>query len=121
MSHTAVSLEVRGLSRQYLGRGISGESDVTMMSAMKCHAAARRVSVVRLGLLACVLIVPVQAQSPSSKPSQAAPKAPARRWKAPRTPWGDPDLQGVWNNGTITPLERPNGSGKDILSDEETA
>ena len=24
-----------------------------------------------------------------------------------RTPWGEPDLQGVWNHGTITPLERP--------------
>ena len=24
----------------------------------------------------------------------------------PRTPWGDPDLQGLWNNSTTTPLER---------------
>ena len=24
----------------------------------------------------------------------------------PRTPWGDPDLRGVWNNSTNTPLER---------------
>ncbi len=24
----------------------------------------------------------------------------------PRTPWGAPDLQGVWNNSTTTPLER---------------
>jgi hypothetical protein len=24
-----------------------------------------------------------------------------------RTPWGDPDLQGLWNNATVTPLERP--------------
>ena len=27
-------------------------------------------------------------------------------WTAPRTPWGHPDLQGVWNNSTNTPLER---------------
>ena len=26
---------------------------------------------------------------------------------APRTPWGDPDLQGVWTNATSTPMERP--------------
>ena len=26
---------------------------------------------------------------------------------AQRTPWGDPDLQGVWTNATRTPLERP--------------
>ena len=26
--------------------------------------------------------------------------------EAPRTPWGHPDLRGVWNNSTTTPLER---------------
>jgi hypothetical protein len=26
---------------------------------------------------------------------------------APRTPWGAPDLQGVWSFATVTPLERP--------------
>lgn len=29
------------------------------------------------------------------------------REPAPRTPWGDPDLQGYWINATYTPLERP--------------
>jgi hypothetical protein len=29
------------------------------------------------------------------------------RWTAPRTPDGQPDLQGVWTNATITPFERP--------------
>lgn len=24
-----------------------------------------------------------------------------------RTPWGDPDLQGLWSNATLTPLQRP--------------
>jgi hypothetical protein len=33
--------------------------------------------------------------------------AAQRRWTAPRTAWGDPDLQGVWNYATMTPLERP--------------
>ena len=27
--------------------------------------------------------------------------------EAPRTPWGDPDLQGIWVGSTLTPLERP--------------
>ncbi len=31
----------------------------------------------------------------------------------PRTPWGAPDLQGIWNNSTTTPLEQ--------LTDEEVA
>src|SRR5262252_4068820 len=33
---------------------------------------------------------------------------PARgEWTVLRTPWGDPDLQGIWTNETITPFERP--------------
>jgi hypothetical protein len=40
----------------------------------------------------------------------------------PRTPWGDPDLQGVWNNGTVTPLERPAAlAGKEFLTESEVA
>ena len=37
-----------------------------------------------------------------------------------RTPWGDPDLQGIWNNFTITPLERPADlADQEFLSAEE--
>jgi hypothetical protein len=31
----------------------------------------------------------------------------AKNWIAPRTADNQPDLQGIWTNGTITPLERP--------------
>ena len=30
----------------------------------------------------------------------------------PRTPWGDPDLQGFWNNNSAAPLERPENLGE---------
>ena len=41
---------------------------------------------------------------------------------APRTPWGDPDLQGTWTNTTTTPLERPAElAGKAVLTAEERA
>ena len=36
----------------------------------------------------------------------AAANAAAKPKPVPRTPWGDPDLQGVWDYRTITPLER---------------
>lgn len=37
-----------------------------------------------------------------------------------RTPWGHPDLQGTWNNSTITPLERPaKFGGREFLTAEE--
>ena len=40
----------------------------------------------------------------------------------PRTPWGDPDLQGVWEYWTFTPLQRPESlADKDVLTDEEAA
>src|SRR5881409_3576254 len=43
-----------------------------------------------------------------------------KKYSPPRTPWGDPDLQGVWNDATSTPLQRPTKlSGKDVLTDEE--
>ena len=39
-----------------------------------------------------------------------------------RTPWGHPDLQGVWDFRTITPLERPAElADKAVLTEEEAA
>ena len=41
-------------------------------------------------------------------------------WKMPRTADGHPDLQGIWNNSTRTPLERPaEFAGKSTVSDVE--
>ena len=40
----------------------------------------------------------------------------------PRTPWGAPDLQGIWDFRTITPLERPEELGDQaFLTVEEAA
>jgi hypothetical protein len=58
-----------------------------------------------------------QVQTRAAKPAAAASK-----WTAPRTPWGDPDLQGNWTNATTTPLERPSDvAGKLTLTAEERA
>ena len=46
----------------------------------------------------------------------------AAQTAAPRTVWGDPDVQGVWDFGTITPLERPDHlAGREFLTEEEAA
>jgi hypothetical protein len=38
------------------------------------------------------------------------------------TPWGDPDLQGIWTSSGATPMERPDEyQGREALSDEEVA
>jgi hypothetical protein len=50
-----------------------------------------------------------------------APLAAQTRFAAPRTPEGYPDLQGIWNFSTITPLERPAElAEKPFLTDAET-
>jgi hypothetical protein len=62
--------------------------------------------------LACaVLTTPVAGQS--------RPVA-AKKWQAPRTPFGQPDLQGIWSNATITPFERPSElAGKQFFTEQE--
>ena len=54
---------------------------------------------------------------PRAVSGQSAPN-----WKAPRTPDGQPDLQGVWLSKSATPLERPKAlEGRALLTDAEVA
>ena len=47
---------------------------------------------------------------------------PANGQAPPRTPWGAPDLQGVWDFRTLTPLQRPEDQAdKLVLTTEEAA
>src|SRR5271170_1913855 len=56
-------------------------------------------------VLSAVLAVTVQAPVAG----QGKQKSPANKkaWAQPHTPDGQPDLQGVWTNSTLTPVERP--------------
>ena len=46
----------------------------------------------------------------------------ARAQSTPKTPWGHPDLQGIWTSSGATPFERPeNLQGRDVLTEEEVA
>jgi len=69
--------------------------------------------VVAVGWLAAF---PVAGQAPVSR---AANRNTAKPYVAPRTPDGQPDLQGFWTNATYTPLERPKGVTKEFFSPEE--
>jgi hypothetical protein len=72
-------------------------------------------------LLVLVVALGVMAAGPSA---QRAAERQAQRYNAPRTAWGDPDLQGVWsyNDDVSTPFERPSDlAGKQDLADEELA
>jgi hypothetical protein len=68
-------------------------------------------------LIAVALLVPV-AVIAQTRPSQAR----TTRWVPSKTAWGDPDLQGIWNNVTATPLQRSNElKDKALLTREEAA
>jgi hypothetical protein len=55
-----------------------------------------------------------------SRPPSPAPRAAG--WTVPRLPNGKPDLQGVWENNSATPLERPRElAAKARLTDAELA
>jgi hypothetical protein len=52
----------------------------------------------------------------------AANAAPGEAYPIPRTSWGHPDLQGVWDYRTITPLERrPEHADRELYTEEEIA
>jgi hypothetical protein len=67
-----------------------------------------------IGWVAVVLMLSVGVAATvaqESKPSSA---------RQPRTPWGDPDLQGTWDYWTFTPLERPaEYAGRETLTADE--
>jgi len=54
--------------------------------------------------------------------TKTASKPSAKTWTQSRTADGQPDLQGIWTNATITPFERPAAlAGKQFLTDAEAA
>ena len=73
-----------------------------------------------LCLLAWVEARPQRAAS--TRETSANRSGAAAGTTAPRTPWGDPDLQGVWTGSTLTPLERPAAlTGREFLTEAEAA
>jgi hypothetical protein len=73
----------------------------------------------RLGLMVASLLTMAglaHAQEGADSRSTSKP------WSAPRTPWGHPDLQGIWDTASGIPLERPKELGnKAVLTAEELA
>ncbi len=72
-----------------------------------------------LGVLATVVVCLLLT---SGSVAGQGPATAVDTWTPPRTPWGDPDVQGIWDFRSITPMERPSDlAGKEVLTDEEAA
>lgn len=66
-------------------------------------------------MLVVGLLVPLESAS-------AAESEPATSSYSKLTPWGDPDLQGVWSYASLTPLQRPRRlEDKEFYTAEEAA
>ena len=74
--------------------------------------------------LVCLAAVSITGQTPapSAKTGSAKTTTDAKAGSSPRTPWGDPDLQGTWFVLAEVPLERSAANaGKEFLTDQEVA
>jgi len=90
-----------------------------------CHPVAKSLASFGAPALVIAAVVmasaPVMAQAPAAARAPKTP-APAKATAPARLPDGKPDLQGVWNFATITPLQRPKEfAGREVLTAEEVA
>ena len=73
------------------------------------------------GVVALLTVAPLAGQRSSAANAAAKPKVP---WTAPRTPWGDPDIAGIFTTDDElgVPFERPEQfAGREFVTDEEFA
>ena len=73
----------------------------------------------RLHATIALVTAPIAGQAPRSEAKQART---AKAYTPPKTPWGDPDLEGVWPGNMGVPMQRNAKLGdRATLTDEEFA
>jgi hypothetical protein len=89
---------------------------------------AKRILAFRIAVAIALMFWAMSGRADAQQPAAnaKAPQAPAaaRPWTVPKTPWGEPDLRGIWplNHLISTPFQRPERFGdRRFLTDEEYA
>ena len=80
-----------------------------------------RRDIVSSGRLAALIGLALAAPGPAAAQGPAGSAQADESYRAPRTPYGHPDLQGFWSNQTYTPLERREGVAGAFHTPEELA
>jgi hypothetical protein len=74
------------------------------------------------GVVSAILALGMPAVAGTADQAGAPARAAASQSTNMRTPWGEPDLQGIWSGDTLTPLQRPDRwADKPVLTPEEAA
>src|ERR1700689_2144205 len=75
------------------------------------------VSLIALACAASLVTAPIAGQAPAATKAKTA-----KAYMPPKTPWGDPDLEGIWPGNMGVPLQRAANLGeRATLNDAEFA
>ena len=72
-----------------------------------------------MALVLSIMAYLIQTSAPALQAAQA--QDTGQTMPAPQTPWGEPDLQGMWSVELLVPLERPDGITTEFYTEEQVA
>ena len=96
-----------------------------MIMTLKISRRSLAIALVSGCAMAVAWLAPASGQAPAPPAKASSSKAsPNKAWTQPKTPWGDPDLQGLWPATDMinVPMQRPANFGtRAVLTQEEYA
>jgi hypothetical protein len=86
-----------------------------------CETFSGAMARVAIAVAAAGAVISAPMTRASGQTSATSGTTPATS-QSPKTPWGEPDLQGIWTDETTTPLQRPaRYANQDVFTEAERA